>query len=67
MTRNIGRTDKVLRIVVGLLLLALVFIGPKTPLGYFGIIPLLTGVTGFCPLYALLGISTCRHEKVVTG
>jgi hypothetical protein len=67
MTRNIGRTDQLLRIIVGLVLLALVFVGPKTPLGYFGLIPLLTGFSGFCPLYALFGISTCHREKVVTG
>ncbi|HET9002534.1 MAG TPA: DUF2892 domain-containing protein [Gemmatimonadaceae bacterium] len=67
MTRNIGQTDKVLRIIVGLVLLALVFVGPKTPLGWFGIVPLLTGLTGFCPLYTLLGISTRSREKVVTG
>jgi hypothetical protein len=58
MTRNVGRTDQVIRIVVGLALLALVFVGPKTPLGYFGLIPLVTGLFGTCPLYALLGIST---------
>lgn len=67
MTRNIGHTDKVLRILVGIALLALVFVGPETPLGYFGVVPLLTGLTGFCPLYALLGISTCSRDKVVTG
>ena len=67
MTRNIGRADQVLRIIVGLVLLALVFVGPKTPLGYFGLVPLLTGLSGFCPLYALFGISTCSREKVVTG
>ena len=67
MTRNIGPTDKLLRIIVGLVLLVLVFVGPKTPLGYFGVIPLLTGLTGFCPLYALFGISTCSRDKVVTG
>ena len=67
MTRNIGQTDRVLRIIVGLVLLALVFVGPKTPLGWFGIVPLLTGLTGYCPLYSLIGISTCSREKVVTG
>lgn len=58
MTRNVGRTDQVIRIVVGLVLLALVFVGPKTPLGYFGLIPLVTGLFGTCPVYSLLGIST---------
>ena len=67
MTRNIGSTDKALRIIVGLVLLALVFVGPETPLGWFGIVPLLTGLTGFCPLYTLLGISTSSRDKVVTG
>jgi membrane protein implicated in regulation of membrane protease activity len=67
MTRNIGRTDQLLRVVVGLVLLALVFVGPKTPLGWFGLVPLLTGLSGFCPVYALLGISTCSRDKVVTG
>ena len=67
MTRNIGQTDRALRIIVGLVLLALVFVGPKTPLGWFGIVPLLTGLTGYCLLYSLLGISTCSREKVVTG
>ena len=65
MTRNVGRIDQLLRIIVGLALLTLAFVGPKTPLGYFGLVPLLTGLTGFCPLYALLGISTCpRHEEI---
>lgn len=58
MTRNVGRTDQVIRIVVGLVLLALVFVGPKTPLGYVGLIPLVTGLFGSCPVYSLLGIST---------
>lgn len=58
MTRNIGGIDRAIRVIVGLALLALVFIGPKTPLGYFGIIPLLTGLFSACPLYSLLGFST---------
>ena len=58
MTRNVGRTDQVLRIVVGLGLIALAFVGPQTRLGYFGLIPLFTGLLGTCPLYSLLGMST---------
>lgn len=60
MKRNEGTLDRVLRVVVGLALLALVFVGPQTPWGWIGVIPLLTGLVGFCPLYRLLGINTCR-------
>lgn len=56
---NVGGIDKVIRIVLGLGLLAIAFVGPKTPLGYLGIIPLATGLLGTCPLYSLLGFSTC--------
>jgi hypothetical protein len=55
--------DRTLRIVIGLGAISLVFIGPKTMWGLLGIIPLATGVTGSCPLYSLLGVSTCPVEK----
>lgn len=51
--------ERVLRVVVGLGLLALVFVGPQTPLGWIGVVPLLTGATGICPLYTVFGFSTC--------
>ena len=50
-------------LIVGLVLLALVFVGPKTPLGWIGIVPLLTGVIGFCPAYRIFGISTCSARR----
>ncbi len=56
---NVGAIDRLLRIVLGIVLLALVFIGPKTPWGLIGIIPLVTGLLRTCPLYSLLGIRTC--------
>lgn len=56
---NEGRIDRVLRIIVGLALIALVFLGPQTPWGWIGIIPLVTGLIGWCPAYTLLGIRTC--------
>ncbi len=56
---NAGTIDRTLRVIVGLVLLALVFVGPKTPLGWIGVVPLLTGAIAFCPLYRVLGISTC--------
>lgn len=61
---NIGTTDRVVRIVAGLGLLAIAFVGPQTPWGYLGLVPLLTGIVGFCPAYCPLGLSTCRVPKV---
>lgn len=60
---NEGGLDRLLRIVVGLVVLALVFVGPKTPLGWIGVIPLLTGLIGFCPAYRIFGISTCSTRR----
>jgi hypothetical protein len=55
--------ERVLRIALGLFLLSLAFIGPKTPWGFLGVIPILTGLVGSCPLYTILGISTCAVKK----
>jgi hypothetical protein len=55
---NEGMVDRVLRVIVGLALISIVFIGPQTPWGWIGLVPLLTGIVGFCPAYRLLGIST---------
>lgn len=55
---NVGSVDRILRIVLGLGLLSLVFVGPQTPLGWFGLVPLLTGVMSSCPLYSVLGWSS---------
>jgi hypothetical protein len=59
MFANESTFDRVARVVVGLVVLSLVFVGPKTLWGLVGLVPLLTGVVGFCPLYRLVGISTC--------
>ena len=58
MEANIGKTDRIIRIVAGLLLLSLVFIGPQTLWGLIGIIPLATAFINFCPAYKLLGMDT---------
>ena len=55
---NEGAVDRSLRIIAGAGLLSLVFIGPKTLWGLVGVLPLATGITGFCPLYPVLGIRT---------
>ena len=59
MSRNEGTVDRALRIILGLALIALVFVGPQTAWGWVGVVPLATGLVGFCPLYRLLGINTC--------
>ena len=59
MNQNEGTVDRVIRVVVGLVLLSLTVIGPQTWWGLLGFVPLLTGVVGFCPLYSALGLRTC--------
>ena len=60
MPRNEGTIDRALRIIVGLVLLYLAFTGQYTPWTWIGVVPLLTGLVGFCPLYRLLGMNTCK-------
>jgi hypothetical protein len=63
MTANIGGIDRVLRIIVGLAVMALAAIGTVGWWGWLGIVPLLTGVVGWCPPYAMLGLGTCRTKS----
>jgi hypothetical protein len=63
MTANEGTVDRAIRILAGVVILSLAFIGPRTAWGYLGIIPILTGALGYCPVYALLGINTCGIRK----
>ncbi|MFV0280556.1 MAG: DUF2892 domain-containing protein [Rhodoblastus sp.] len=63
MTANVGNLDRILRIVAGLVLISLAFVGPQTPWGWVGVIPLATGLFRFCPAYTLLGIKTCPMKK----
>jgi hypothetical protein len=55
--------DRAFRVLLGLVLLALVFVGPKTYWGLLGLVPLLTGLIGSCPLYTVFGISTCAARR----
>jgi hypothetical protein len=59
---NLGGVDRALRIIAGFVVLSLVFVGPKSMWGLVGAAPLLTGLVSFCPLYALLGISTAPKK-----
>ncbi|NIA69216.1 DUF2892 domain-containing protein [Pelagibius litoralis] len=63
MNRNVGTFDRILRVVVGAALIALVFVGPQTPWGWLGVIPLGTAFIGFCPAYRLLGICTSAGKN----
>jgi len=51
--------ERALRVVLGLALISIVFVGPRTPWGFVGIVPLATGLLGSCPVYTLLGWNTC--------
>ena len=62
LTHNVGNIDRIIRIIVGLGLISLVFVGPKTMWGWLGLIPLATAAIGFCPPYALLSINTCSTK-----
>ena len=59
MQRNIGTTDQLIRIVVGLVLVSLVFVGPQTIWGWVGAVVILIALFGFCPLYKIVGFSSC--------
>ena len=69
MNTNVGTFDRIARIIVGLLLIAFALgVGfPKTGwnwIGWIGVVPILTAVFGVCPLYSLLGLSTCRWRAI---
>jgi len=60
MFKNVGGVDRAVRIVAGLGILSLAFIGPQTPWGCLGLVPLVTGLIGWCPAYLPFGIKTCK-------
>ncbi len=61
--RNEATLERVLRVLVGLGLVSLVFVGPQVPWGWVGLVPLVTGLVGSCPLYTVFGLSTCPIAK----
>lgn len=63
MTKNVGGIDRILRIVVGLVLIGLAATGTVGWWGWLGIIPLATGTLGWCPPYAILGFNTCSTKN----
>lgn len=63
MPHNMGPVDSAIRAVIGLLLISLVFVGPRTSFGWIGLLPLLSAFFGWCPPYSLLKINTCRKSR----
>jgi hypothetical protein len=61
--RNEHPIERVVRVALGLGLITMALVGPKTPWGWLGVVPLATGLLGSCPLYSLLGINTCPVSK----
>ncbi len=60
MARNEGTIDRALRVVVGIVLIVMAVRGMYTPWTWIGVVPLLTGLVGMCPLYSVLGVNTCK-------
>jgi hypothetical protein len=61
--KNEGNLDRILRVIVGAAVISLVFVGPQTAWGWAGLVPLITGLVGKCPVYSLFGISTCSIKQ----
>ncbi|MEQ1551475.1 DUF2892 domain-containing protein [Sphingorhabdus sp.] len=61
MNTNVGNADRILRIVAGIILISLVFVGPKTVWGWVGLVPLFTGLFRWCPAYTLFRLNTCKR------
>lgn len=56
--QNVGTVDRIIRLVLGLVLLSLVFVGPQTPWGWIGLAPLITALISFCPFYFITKLRT---------
>lgn len=63
MIKNVGSIDKILRLVIGVVLVALVFVGPKTPWGWIGLVLIGTAFMNWCPIYRALGMNTSGTKK----
>ena len=64
MTQNIGNIERIIRIAGGLILIALAATGTVGVWGWLGLVPLATGLVGWCPPYSLLGINTCKNKNI---
>jgi O-antigen ligase len=64
MTKNIGNIERIVRIAAGLVLIALAATNTVGVWGWLGVVPLATGLIGWCPPYSLLGINTCKNKNI---
>ena len=60
---NSGTVDRAIRVIAGLALIMLAYMGTIGAWGYIGVVPLLTGIVGFCPAYTIFGMNTCGSKK----
>lgn len=58
---NVGSIDRIARVIIGLLIVSLAFVGPQSPWAYLGIILIVTGFISFCPLYRILRLNSCKR------
>lgn len=63
MKQNIHNIERIIRVLAGIALVSMAFVGPANLWFLLGAIPLLTGLLGWCPPYAMLGVSTCNIGK----
>lgn len=63
MTKNVGNIERIVRIAAGLVLMALAATSTLGVWAWLGVVPLATGVLGWCPPYSLLGINTCKNKN----
>jgi hypothetical protein len=63
MKSNVGGIDRIIRIILGVVLVGLTVTGKVGVWGWLGVVPLATGIIGWCPPYAILGFSTCSMKK----
>ena len=61
--KNEGMLERVIRVILGTVLLSLTIVGPMTAWGLIGIVPIVTGLFGFCPIYKIIGLSTCPLNR----
>ena len=61
--KNEGMIDRSIRVILGVVLISLVFVGPQSAWGWLGLVPLITGIIGFCPLYKIIGLNTCPLDR----
>jgi hypothetical protein len=66
MKKNVHPIERIIRVVVGVGLISMAFVGPANPLFFLGVVPLLTGLMGSCPAYTIFGFSTCNLGKANT-